>query len=84
MGALEIAKEALKKIIKDQGIVCNEFEICNHKSCNSSYMSWMIASTALHEIETAERKQESEKQEEVSNIQAKFSEIGRMLKDINS
>ena len=50
MTKLEIAVKALKKIKKDQGRVCAEFEICTHDSCISSHAAWEIADRALKEI----------------------------------
>jgi hypothetical protein len=47
---LTIATEALKEIRDTQGRVCDNFELCNHKSCQSSYSSWAIANQALYKI----------------------------------
>lgn len=47
---IDIAVEALREIIRDQGQVCIHFEFCKHASCRSSYTSWAIADKALKEI----------------------------------
>jgi len=36
-------RNALDKIIKNEGKVCPEYEICKHESCRSSHASWEIA-----------------------------------------
>lgn len=50
MCKLAIAVKALKKILDNEGKVCQEFEICKHVACQSSCSSWMIAHEALEEI----------------------------------
>lgn len=40
-------RDALTEIRDQQGKVCDEYELCNHESCRSSYASWAIASRAL-------------------------------------
>lgn len=40
-------KKALKEIRDKQGKVCDNFELCNHRACQSSYSSWHIANEAL-------------------------------------
>lgn len=47
-------KKALELIKKNQGKVCQEFELCDHISCGSSYASWAIADAALSEIPLSE------------------------------
>jgi len=48
---LRIAVDALKEIMRDQGKVCAEFELCKHVACTSSVASYFIAEKALKEIE---------------------------------
>jgi hypothetical protein len=48
--AEKILLAALKKIVTTQGKVCDDFEVCRHKACTSSYCSWEIASRALKEF----------------------------------
>lgn len=43
----EIYKRALEEIVKTQGKVCNEYELCTHVACESSAKSWFIADRAL-------------------------------------
>ena len=38
---------ALQEIRRDQGVVCWNFELCDHVGCASSYASWAIADAAL-------------------------------------
>jgi hypothetical protein len=40
-------KKALKKIRDNCGKVCEQYEICDHDACQSSYNSWAIADEAL-------------------------------------
>lgn len=47
---LEIALKALKEIKNEQGKVCAEYEICEHRACKSSYVSWALADKAIHKI----------------------------------
>ncbi|MBW1799587.1 MAG: hypothetical protein JRJ85_02550 [Deltaproteobacteria bacterium] len=44
---LAIAIKALKTIRDSQGKVCEQYELCNHPSCKSSYASYAIADKAL-------------------------------------
>lgn len=44
---LERYEDALRTIVNHEGKVCDEFEICTHRGCNSSCSSWMIADDAL-------------------------------------
>lgn len=37
----------MKEIKRDEGKVCDEFEICEHRACQSSYSAWAIADIAL-------------------------------------
>ena len=39
---------ALQEIRRDQGRVCDGFDLCDHLACASSYASWVIADRALH------------------------------------
>lgn len=48
---LDLALSALQEIVKTQGKVCDEFEVCEHISCLSSYSSWVIASNILVQIQ---------------------------------
>jgi hypothetical protein len=41
------AVEALRRIKADEGKVCDQFEVCNHRACNSSYTAWAIADEYL-------------------------------------
>lgn len=41
------AIRALAEIRRDQGKVCQGFELCVHDACRSSYSSWVIADQAL-------------------------------------
>ena len=50
LDALSIATEALKEIRDTQGKVCDNFELCDHRACQSSYSSWAIADKALKDI----------------------------------
>ncbi len=40
-------EDALKLIRDTQGKVCEQYEICEHESCKSSYDSWAIADATL-------------------------------------
>lgn len=40
--------KALEKIRHAEGLVCEIFEICKHRACNSSYAAWAIADEALN------------------------------------
>ena len=40
-------KAALEEIKRDQGRVCDNYELCRHTSCSSSYSAWAIADKAL-------------------------------------
>ncbi len=44
---VERLRTALETIRRDHGQVCDEFEICGHRACNSSYAAWAIADAAL-------------------------------------
>ncbi|VVB53254.1 Uncharacterised protein [uncultured archaeon] len=44
---------ALKKIVAFYGKVCDNFELCHCKSCQSSYGSWEEADRALKNYEAA-------------------------------
>ena len=40
-------KAALEEIKRDQARVCENYELCRHTSCSSSYSAWAIADKAL-------------------------------------
>lgn len=42
-------KKALEKIRDNCGKVCEQYEICEHEACQSSYNSWAIADEALNQ-----------------------------------
>jgi len=42
-------KKALERIQNECGKVCEQYEICEHDACQSSYNSWAIADEALGE-----------------------------------
>ena len=44
------AVEALEKIKAEEGKVCDRFELCEHRACNSSYAAWAIADQALRAV----------------------------------
>lgn len=46
-----ILHSALKEIVNNYGHVCEEFEICKHASCQSSYGAWETANKALKQVE---------------------------------
>jgi hypothetical protein len=48
----DILLNALKKIRDEEGRVCEEFEICKHTACRSSYAAWEIADRALETFAT--------------------------------
>ena len=52
---LKIAIEALKKIKKEEGRVCCNFELCTHSACSSSYGAWAIADEALAKLKEAQK-----------------------------
>jgi hypothetical protein len=39
--------EALERIHTEGGKVCEEFEVCEHRACQSSYTAWAISDAAL-------------------------------------
>jgi hypothetical protein len=41
------AVEALRRIKDEEGKVCDQFEVCDHRACNSSYAAWAIADEYL-------------------------------------
>jgi hypothetical protein len=53
----EVAKyrEALERIKREEGKVCQNFELCSHPACNSSYSAWAIADEALNPTGRDER-----------------------------
>ncbi len=54
MRSLRIATDALKEIRDKEGWVCENFALCNHSACQSSYSSWAIADKALKDINREE------------------------------
>ena len=44
---VERLRSALQKIRDEEGKVCEEYEICDHAACRSSYRSWAYAEQAL-------------------------------------
>ena len=42
-------RRALEEIKRDEGRVCENFELCTHAACKSSYAAWAIADKALSE-----------------------------------
>lgn len=38
---------ALREIQCNEGKVCDHYEICEHRACQSSYAAWAIADAAL-------------------------------------
>jgi hypothetical protein len=47
---LQIATAALIQIRREEGKVCDNFKLCDHRACQSSYSSWYIANEALKKI----------------------------------
>lgn len=45
------AINALKRIKASYGKVCQDFEICNHESCMSSYAAWAEADLTLKALD---------------------------------
>ncbi len=41
-------RDALERIKNTEGKVCDEFTVCSHRACNSSYSAWAIADEALN------------------------------------
>lgn len=39
--------DALYKIRSREGRVCDNYEVCDHRACQSSYAAWAIADAAL-------------------------------------
>lgn len=44
---IEALEDALREIRDTQGKVCQDYMVCQHISCSSSYSSWAIADKAL-------------------------------------
>jgi len=42
-------REALERIRREGGEVCEDYELCTHRACQSSYTVWAIASQALEQ-----------------------------------
>lgn len=51
-------RKALQEI-RSEGKVCEQYEICSHVSCSSSYAAWAIADAALASPSGAEPGRES-------------------------
>jgi hypothetical protein len=49
MSREERYRKALEEIRDTQGYVCDNYELCTHKSCGSSYAAWCIADMALRD-----------------------------------
>jgi hypothetical protein len=49
---LEAAIAGLTTIKEHYGRVCEEYEICNHAACNSSYGAWAVTDEALSKIDS--------------------------------
>jgi len=49
-----ILLQAVSNIRKNEGRVCEGYEMCEHNSCGSSYNSWAIASKAIDDCEIKE------------------------------
>lgn len=46
----EAAVDALEQIRTQEGNVCDQYEICEHVACQSSYGAWAIADAALRRL----------------------------------
>lgn len=44
-------REALEEI-RNLGGVCEQFEVCTHRSCRDSYGAWAVADAVLNEVRT--------------------------------
>lgn len=44
---IEFLEAALRRIKEQEGKVCENFELCTHRACASSYAAWVIAEAAL-------------------------------------
>jgi len=44
---IEELEAALVKIRDEEGRVCDAYEVCDHRACESSYRSWVIADDVL-------------------------------------
>ena len=44
---VERLRAALQRIKDESGRVCDEFELCTHVACQSSYHAWSVADAAL-------------------------------------
>ena len=54
LGAIPLLQEAFQTIKRQYGHVCDEFDICDHPACNSSYGAWSVADEALRAWEKRE------------------------------
>ena len=52
---LRVAVKALRKIRDTQGVTCSGYSLCEHRSCVSSYASWVISDKALSVIEELDK-----------------------------
>jgi hypothetical protein len=50
----EAAVDALEKIKSEEGKVCDQYEMCEHRACQSSYGAWAIADAALARLRGTE------------------------------
>ena len=57
MARIRELEDALREIKDTQGKVCENYELCQHISCASSYNSWAIADKALSDKEEMTKKQ---------------------------
>jgi hypothetical protein len=55
---LTAAERALREIKDTCGKVCEDFELCTHVACNSSYGAWAIADEALSAAMQAGKKEQ--------------------------
>jgi hypothetical protein len=46
----ETAIVALEQIKREEGKVCDQYEICEHRACQSSYAAWAIADATLRTL----------------------------------
>lgn len=45
---IEFLETALRLIKDEEGRVCEDFELCTHRACQSSCAAWFIAEAALN------------------------------------
>jgi len=46
----KLMQDALERIVQECGKVCQNFEVCEHQSCGSSYLSWAIADAVVNPV----------------------------------